>query len=137
MYAHAVTQQFYRHCCHSFNVCHDCLSPVEDFPRDVDKVLLDVFLIWSLRSLFDGSEELVDLKLIHQLEIAFVCCLEDGVWDVPPDNLGNPLRDPLLGADCSDAEDVLPIGFFLCVAVVRYLWLDGAVIGAVAFGGRS
>ena len=80
---------------------------------------------------------MLDLELIHRLEIAFVHRSEDGVCDVPPDNLGNPLRDPLLGADCSDAEDVLPIGFVLCVAVVRYLWLDGAFIGAVAFGGRS
>ena len=80
---------------------------------------------------------MVDLELIHQLEIAVVRCSEDRVCDVPPDNIGNPLRNPLLDANLRKAEDVLPIGFVLCVAVVRDLWFDGAVVGACTFGGCS
>ena len=79
----------------------------------------------------------MDMELIHRLEIAFVHRSEDGVCDVPPDNLGNPLRDPLRGADYCNAEDVLPIGFVLRVAVVSNLWFDGAGVGAGVFGGRS
>ena len=80
---------------------------------------------------------MVDLKLVHQLEIAVVRRLEDGVYGVPPDDLVNPLRDPLLDADCCEAEDVLPIGFVLRVAVVCDLWLNGAVFVASALIGRS
>ena len=63
--------------------------------------------------------------------------MEDGGCDVPPDNLGNLLRDPLLDANLSKAKDVLLIGFVLRIAVVCDLWFDGAVVGAGAFGGRS
>ena len=63
--------------------------------------------------------------------------MEDGVCDAPPENLGNPLRNPLLDADYHEAEDVLPIRFVLRVAVVSDLWFNGAVVGAGAFGGRS
>ena len=80
---------------------------------------------------------MVDMVLIHRLEITVVCCSEDGVRDVPPDYLGDPLRDSLLDSDCREAEDVLLIGFVLRVAVVINLWFDGAVVGAGAFGGRS
>ena len=60
----------------------------------------------------------MDLVLIHRLEINVVRCLEDWVRYVPPDDLGYSLRDPLLDADFREAEDVLPIGFVLRVAVV-------------------
>ena len=80
---------------------------------------------------------MVDLELIHQLEIAVVRCSEDRVCDVPPDNIGNPLRNPLIQSDRREAEDVLPIGFVLRVDVVINIWFDGAVVGAGAFGGRS
>ena len=79
----------------------------------------------------------MDLDLIYQLEIAVVRHSEDGVCDAPPDNLGNILRNPLLDADYLEAEDVLPIGFVLRIAVVSDLWFDGAVVGAGTFGGRS
>ena len=79
----------------------------------------------------------MDLVLIHQLKISVVCCSVDGVRDAPPDYLGDTLRDPLLDADCREAEDVLLIGFVLRVAFVVDLGFDGAVVGADAFGGRS
>ena len=59
------------------------------------------------------------MKLIHRLEITVFRHPEYGVCDVPPGDIGNPLRDPLLDADCREAEDVPPIGFVLRVAVVR------------------
>ena len=80
---------------------------------------------------------MVDLKLIHLLEIAVVCRPEDGVCGVPPKNLGNPFRNPLLDANCREAEDVLPIGFVLRVAGVCNLWFDGADVGSGALDGRS
>ena len=42
----------------------------------------------------------MDLELIHQLGIAVVRRPEVGFCDFPIDNLGNPLRDPLLDVDC-------------------------------------
>ena len=77
------------------------------------------------------------MELIHQLEIAAVRHLEDGVHDVPPSNLGNLLQNPLLDADCRRVEKVFPIVFVLRVAVVRDLWFEGAVVGAGAFSGCS
>ena len=79
---------------------------------------------------------MVDMVLIHRLEIAVVRRLEDGVRDVPPNDLGYPLCDPLLDVDCREAEDVLSIGFVLSVAIVIDLWFDGAFVGAGVFGGR-
>ena len=78
---------------------------------------------------------MVDLVLIHQLEIAVVCCLDDGVRDVHPDYLGDSLRDPLLDADFQEAEDILPISFVLRVLVVVDLWFDGTIVDAGASGG--
>ena len=83
-----------------------------------------------------SAPSVMDLKLIHRLEIAVFCRPEDGVFDVPPDDLGNPLCDPLLDAYYIKAEDVLPIGFVLRVAVVHNLWLNGAFVGSGALGGR-
>ena len=80
---------------------------------------------------------MVDLELIHRLEITVVCSPWDRVCDVPPKNLGDPLCDTLLDSDCREAGEVLLIGFVLCVAVVCDLWIDGAAVGAGAFGGRS
>ena len=79
----------------------------------------------------------MDLILIHRFEVAVVRRPEDGVCDVPPDDLGNTLCNPLLDADCREAEEVLLIGFVLHVNVVRNLWLDSAVVGAGALGNRS
>ena len=80
---------------------------------------------------------MVDLKLIHRLEITVVHRFEDRVCNVPTDDLGDPLRDPLLDADCRKAGDVLSICFVLRVAVVHDLCFDGAVVGAGPFLGRS
>ena len=77
------------------------------------------------------------LVLIHLLEVAVVCCSEDGFCGVSPDYLGDPLQDTLLDAICREAEDVLLIGFFLRVAVVVDIGFDGAVVGDGAFGGCS
>ena len=79
----------------------------------------------------------MDMELIHRLEIDVVRRPDDGVCYVPPDDLGNSLHDPLLDTDCRKAEDVLPIGFVLRVAVVFYLWFGGAIVGVGAFGGHS
>ena len=75
VYAHAVTQQFSIHCCHLFDVGRDYLSPVETFPRGVDKLQSDVCVLGSLRPHCDDSEELVDLILIHRPKVSFVCRL--------------------------------------------------------------
>ena len=80
---------------------------------------------------------MVELLLVHQFEVAVVCRPEDGVCDVLPENLGDPLCDPLLDLDCIEAEDVIPVGFSLPVDVDRNLWLDVAVFGAGALGSRS
>ena len=73
---------------------------------------------------------MVDFELIHRLEILVVRHLEDGVCDVLPDNIGNPLCKPLLDANFRNAEDVIPISFVLRIAVVRNLWFDSAVVSA-------
>ena len=79
----------------------------------------------------------MDLELIHRLEIAVVRRLEDGFCDVPPDDIGNTLRDRLLDDNYREEEEILQIGFVLRVVVVTDLWFDGAVVSAGAFGGRS
>ena len=79
----------------------------------------------------------MDLVLIHRLEINVVRGPEDWVRYVPPDDLGYSLRDPLLKANCREAEDVLPISFLLRVAIVVNIWINGAFVGAGVFGGRS
>ena len=78
---------------------------------------------------------MVDLVLIHQIEIAVVHCPEDCVCYVPPDDLGYSLRNPLFDFDFSEAEDVLLSCFVLHVDIVVYLRFDGSFIGAGAFGG--
>ena len=87
--------------------------------------------------LFDGGEEFVDIILFYQLEVAVVRRPEDGVYDVPPNDIGDLLCNTLLDANCREAEDILPIGLVLRVAVVCNLWIDGAFVGAGALGGRS
>ena len=79
----------------------------------------------------------MDLVLIHRLEIAVVCCSNDGVRDVSPDYLSDTFRNLLLEADFRKEEDVLPISFVLRVAIVVDIWFDGAIIGADAFGSCS
>ena len=79
----------------------------------------------------------MDPVMIHRLEISVVRRPEDWVDYVSPDDLGYSLRYPLLDTYCREAEDVLPIGFVLRVAIVVNLWLDSAVVGADPFGGRS
>ena len=134
--AHAVTQRFCGHFFHPFDGHNDCLPPVEHCPRDVDELSLDVWRLWSFRSLCDDGEKLLDLVMIHRLEIYVVRCPEGWVRYVPPNDLGYPLCDPLLDSDCCKAEEVLPISFVLRVDVVN-LWFSGAVVGAGVFGGRS
>ena len=63
--------------------------------------------------------------------------LEDGVRDVPPDHLGDLLCDSLFDANFREAEDVLPIRFVPCVAVVVDLGVNSAIVGAGSFDGRS
>ena len=79
----------------------------------------------------------MDLVLINLFEIAVVRRSEDWVHDVPPNDLGYSLSNPLLDADCRKAEEVLPIGFFLRISVVIDLWFNDTVVGASAFSGRS
>ena len=68
-------------------------------------------------ALFDGGENLVDLVLIHQLEISIVRRPGDWVCCVPTDNLSYSLHNPLFESDCHEAEDVLTICFVLRVAI--------------------
>ena len=109
VHAHVVTQLFFGHCRHLFNVCHECLPPVEIFPRNVDKLSSDVRRLRSFRSLCDGGEKLVDLVLIHQLKIAVVCRPEDWICYVPSGDFGYSLCNPLLDSNGRKAEDVLTI----------------------------
>ena len=89
----------------------------QKFPSDVDKLLPDICGLYSFLHLCDGCEELMDLVLVHRFEISVVCRPQDGVCDFLSDDLGDPLCDTFLEANCCEAEDVLSVGFVLVVAV--------------------
>ena len=137
MHTHTLTQQFGGHFRHPFEVPHDCPPPVEYFPFDVEELSPDVRQLWSFRSLSDGVEKMVDLVLIHRIEVTVVCCSENWFRYVSPDYLGDPFQYSLLDVDCRKAEDVVSIGLTLGVTVVVDLGLDVDVVGAGAFGGCS
>ena len=56
VYTHSVSHRFCSHFCHSLDVGHDCLPPIENFPRDVEKLPPDVGGLGSLRPLCDVGE---------------------------------------------------------------------------------
>ena len=76
------------------------------------------------------------MVLVSRFEVAVVRHPQDGVGYILSDDLGDPLYDPLLGADFCKVEDVLSVGFVLGVAVVIDLRIDGDVVGAYKIGGR-
>ena len=79
----------------------------------------------------------MNMVLINRLEVAIFRSPQDGVGCVFSDNLGDPLCDLFLDANCCEAEDVLSVGFVLGVAVDCDFWLYGAGVGADDIGGRS
>ena len=77
------------------------------------------------------------MVFVNRFEVSVFRHLQDGVGDVFPKDLGDPLCDPFLDADCCEAKDVLSVVFFLGVTVFCDLRSDSAVIGADEIGGRS
>ena len=78
----------------------------------------------------------MNLVLVNRFEVAVFRRQQDGVGYVFSDDLGDPLCDPFLDANCCKAGDVLYFGFVLGVAVVIDLRIDGDVVGAYKIGGR-
>ena len=76
--------------------------------------------------LCDGCEDIMDLVLVNIFEVAAVRRPQDGVCDVVSVDLGHPLYDPFLDADCCKAEDIISVIFVMGIAVVSNVWLDGA-----------
>ena len=72
VYPHSVCQLFCSHFCHSLCVGHYCLPPIENVPRDVEKLPPDVCDLGSLHPLCYGVEELMDLVFIHRFEVAVI-----------------------------------------------------------------
>ena len=135
MHVHSVNQRFCGYCCHPFDVRHDCLPPVEIFPRNVDKLLFDVQQLRPFRSLCDGGEKLVDLVLIHHPKLSVVCCPEDWIRYVLPEDLDYSLHDTLFDSDGREEEDFLTICFVLRVTIRVDLWFNGAIFDSGSFGG--
>ena len=74
---------------------------------------------------------------VNRFEVSVFRHLQDGVGDVFPKDLGDPLCDPFLDGDLCKAEDVLSVGFFLGVSFVRDFHIEVSVVGADDIGGRS
>ena len=137
VYPHSVPLQFCSKRCHALDVSDNCVPPIENYPCDVDKLPPDVRGLWYSLPLCDNCEELMNTVLVNRFEVAVVLFPQDGVGYVFSDNLGDPLCDPFLDADCCEAKDVLSVVFFLGVTVFCDLRIDSAVIGADEIGGRS
>ena len=79
----------------------------------------------------------MNLVLVNRFEVSIVRRPQNGVGYVFTDNLGDTLCDPFLGTNLCEAEDDLPVGFVLCVAVGCDFWFNSAGIVADEIGGRS
>ena len=118
-------------------VGHDYFPPIKIFQTMLTNCCL-VFMVSGLPpppivTGYDG----VDLVLVNIFEVAAVRRPQDGVCDVVSGDLGHPLYDPFLDADCCEAEDIISVIFVMGIAVVSNVWLDGAVVGADDIGGSS
>jgi hypothetical protein len=63
--AYSVRLHFGRVRCKFFDVDCDCVSPIENHPCNVDKLLSDGCCLWSFCPFCDGGDELVELIFVN------------------------------------------------------------------------